>query len=543
MIEKDLWDILAKKSYSIESGMDSLHRKRTGSYYTDLSLTDVMMDELVESMQAKKDDVLRYKFFEPCVGAGNFVFSYIKKIQEKYDLTPNEGRKLVENIYACDINLEAIGGYRSSLKELLKILWNIELTDEYFSNHIGTGLLVDVSADKLDYIPLNAVFPEKIAKEKFDIVVTNPPYKNLKAERVHYRTDDEYEADQEKYSSIAKIVSKRFNYSKYGVLNLYKLFVEEIIDKYANDKAFVSLLIPASIISDKTCEKIRTHILKEMNLLSVKLIGEGSGYIDAQQALCTVLLEKSGHTKKVNVVKDFCKNPADSTDVMVEDILNENTGNAIIALSNGEYAKLKKLRKFPVVKDLDYIINLRGELDLTANKKSITSDNTGYPLLRGRNIGYYELIDSGEHDYVLENFVSSTKKKSYLEKKRIICQQIANMHKMRRVTFAFVPEYYVLANSCNFIYIEENKYGIDIYSILGLFNTKLINWLFKLTSSNNHVNNYEIDSFPIPVGSPYLFEISKKVRLYLTTRDKNLIDDIERLAEKAYGITKEADNS
>ena len=534
----ELWKALNQKSRAIETGIDSLNRKRTGSYYTDLSLTDIMMDELVEIMQVSKEIATELKFFEPCVGAGNFVFSYINKIQNKYKLSQEEGRKLVDNIYVADINPEAVEGYKSSLRELVMALWTFELSEEYFTSHVGSGLLVNVLADELDYIPLENVFSPEIVDAKFDIVVTNPPYKNLKAERGHYRTADEYETDQGKYSSIAKMVSKKFKYSTDGVL---KLFVEEIIDRYANSNAFISLLLPASIMSDKTCEKLRSHMIKDMDLLSVKMIGEGSGYIDAQQALSTVLIRKGKKTTKVRVIKDFCRNPDDFTEVRVEDILNENTGNAIIALSNDEYMKLKKLRAFPIVKDLDFVINLRGELDLTSNKKSITNINTGYPLLRGRNVGYYELIDTDEHDFTLKEFVVSTKKRCYIENERITCQQIANMHKERRVTFSFVPANYVLGNSCNFISVLDNQFGIDIYTILGLFNTKIINWFFRLTSSNNHINNYEIDCFPIPVGSPYLNEISQKVRLYLSNHEKNIIDEIEILAEKAYGITQEVE--
>ena len=43
----ELWSSLSEKSRHIETGMDALTRKRTGSYYTDLKLTDVMMSELV----------------------------------------------------------------------------------------------------------------------------------------------------------------------------------------------------------------------------------------------------------------------------------------------------------------------------------------------------------------------------------------------------------------------------------------------------------------------------------------------------------------
>ena len=45
-----LWSSLNKKSKDIENKIDALARKRTGSYYTDIELTDVMMNELIEQL-------------------------------------------------------------------------------------------------------------------------------------------------------------------------------------------------------------------------------------------------------------------------------------------------------------------------------------------------------------------------------------------------------------------------------------------------------------------------------------------------------------
>ena len=533
--ELELWTSLKEKSRNIESEMDLLARKRTGSYYTDLQLTDVMMEELVQHLKKAEKRVVDYRFFEPCVGAGNFVFSYIKAVRN-IGVTEKEAEILLNNIFVCDINKEAIHGYSESLKKLALLFWNIELTDEYFEKHTGTGLLVDVTADSLEYIALDDIFPEEATKGGFDIIATNPPYKNLKAEKNQYAREEEYEKDKEKYSRISQIVSKRFVYSNSGVLNLYKLFVEEIIDRYANESAYVSLLIPSSIMSDKTCMKLRTHMLVDSNVISVKVISEGSKYIDAQQALSAVLLHKGEKTTSIQVTKDYCSSPDSIANVAIEDILNKNTGNAILTVSEMEYSILKKLRTFPVIKELDFIVNLRGELDLTANKNSIVSEDTGYHLLRGRNIGYYNLLSLESADFVLPDFVNSTKKKSYIEQDRIICQQIANMNKERRVTYSYAPKNYVLGNSCNFISVSENQYGIDIFALLGLLNTRIINWLFKLTSSNNHVNNYEIDCFPIPVEAKELHSISESVREYLKKADDNIIEKIEVLAESAYGL-------
>lgn len=538
MQHKKLWSSLSSKSKHIETEMDALYRKRTGSYYTDLELTDVMMNELVKHLKAYNSSkkLYEYRFLEPCVGAGNFVFSYIEAVRAT-GLDKDSARIMLENIYVADININALNAYKESLKEMAALFWGIELQEEYFVQHIGTGLLIDVTAIESNYINIKKVFSEEIVGSGFDIVATNPPYKNLKAERGQYSNDGEYDRDKDRYLGISKLVPKRFKYSTDGVLNLYKLFVEEIIDRYANETAFVSLLIPASIMSDKTSAKLRTHMLTDSKIISVKVIKEGSRFIDAQQALSAILLQKNAKTDKVAVVKDYCDNPDDIAEVSIKDILNENTGNAIVAVSSKEYRVLRKLRQFPVVKELPFVNNLRGELDLTANKHHIVATDTGYPLVRGRNIAYYNLLSVSEKEFVTEEFVNATKKKCYIERERIICQQIANINKERRVTFALLPQNYVLGNSCNFISVSENLYGIDIYTLLGLFNTKLINWLFKLTSSNNHVNNYEIDCFPIPVDAPELKRISILARRFMDTQEDVILEEIEQLAYQAYGIT------
>ena len=532
--KKALWDEINFHSKSFESAIDPLERKRTGSYYTDLFLTDVMMKELIQCMKNQSRDFTACRFLEPCVGTGNFVFSYLNELSI-LSLSTDNYSAILDNIYVADINEAALIKYRNMLKKFAYVYWGINLDADYFQKHMGKGLLIDVSADDLRYIPITDVFPSSVISNGFDIVVTNPPYKNLKAERGHYSSEVDYSADKKKYASITRIVDNRFQYSTDGVLNLYKLFVEEIVDNYSNENAMVSLLIPASILSDKTCQKLRTHLLMDAAIRSVKVISEGSGYLDAQQTLCTLLINKGDTTRSIEMTKDFCTS-RETTLIHIEDIMNINSGNSIMALSADEYDIVKTLRKWPTVKELPFIINLRGELDLTSNKKSITASDTGYKLLRGRNVGYYRIIDTDERDFVSTDFVLNTKKNKYIMGERIICQQIANMHKERRVTFALVPKKYVLGNSCNFIAVNENDKGVSIYTLLGLFNAKVINWLFKLTSSNNHINNYEIDSFPVPIGSPLLQKIDDLVRMYLKDRDESVLEMIENIVCSAYGI-------
>src|SRR5690606_30851446 len=52
-------------------------------------------------------------------------------------------------------------------------------------------------------------------------------------------------------------------------------------------------------------------------------------------------------------------------------------------------------------------------------------------------------------------------------------------------------------------------------TILGILNSKLMDWIFRKTSTNNHVNNYEIEQLPIikinSVGASLINDIEEKV--------------------------------
>lgn len=156
--------------------------------------------------------------------------------------------------------------------------------------------------------------------------------------------------------------------------------------------------------------------------------------------------------------------------------------------------------------------------------------------LRGRNIGYYSLVDTSKKEYVDVGFIEKTPKCKYIKSPRLACQQIVNIAKERRVAFSLVPENYVLGNSCNFISIEQNSDEVDIYFLMGILNSPLINWYFKLTSSNNHINNYEINNFPIPISYKNKKAISNLVRQLLRTNKPALLDEIEILVREAYGL-------
>lgn len=540
---EEMWRKILEISSLYESNLDNTYRRSTGIYYTNVELAKYLIDEMFEVSNKNKNEIIESVLLEPCVGIGNFIYAYFKKLFE-LEYSKDDIENVLKNIYIADIDKKALELFKTIFKKFIFIYFEIELFDDYFDERIGSTLVFDIEKGS-QYIPIEEVFPNVMKSGGFDIIITNPPYKNLKAEKNKYLKDEEIKKMQEYYKEFSKIVKQQFDYSNEGVLNLYKIFIEEIVCNYSKKDAEIILLIPSTILTDKTCEKLRTMILENHSIKTINLIPERNKYLDAQQSLCTLLIQKGKKTDSIKIVNELDLDKKLMHNIVrYEDIKNPYTGNSIFSVSQSEQETLKKIRENPVIKELSFIKNLRGELDVTANKKFIITNITDYKLIRGKDISYYKLNINNINEYVSDEFIKNSTKAKYINEDRIVCQQVVNIHKERRLTFALCKKGNVVANSCNFLYVEPNEFDFDIYILIGLMNSSLMNWLFKLTSSNNHVNNYEIDALPIPIKSPYLKEIGSMVQKLVNEKDDSLIEKIDKLVYKAFNIDigKDIDN-
>jgi Alw26I/Eco31I/Esp3I family type II restriction m6 adenine DNA methyltransferase len=135
----------------------------------------------------------------------------------------------------------------------------------------------------------------------------------------------------------------------------------------------------------------------------------------------------------------------------------------------------------------------QGDINLTSHKANLRDIPTKNLLVRGDHISNYEvnlsLLNTDRRWFDNPGSVSLSKKD------RIVCQQVANMGLRRRLNAGIVPKEVVVANSANCI--EVKTPDLQMLTLLGLLNSSLMNWIFKKTSTNNHVNVYELDQLPI----------------------------------------------
>jgi hypothetical protein len=122
---------------------------------------------------------------------------------------------------------------------------------------------------------------------------------------------------------------------------------------------------------------------------------------------------------------------------------------------------------------------------------------------------------------------------------RIGYQRGAAIDDWRRIIACIIKPNNFCSDPINYIVRPQD----DLYYVLGLLNSQLFERRFRLTSTNNHVNSYEVDSLPLrpfklitsETECKQLFEKAKKLyREYLDSQncDKILAFIAERLPTK-----------
>lgn len=524
-------------------------RKNNGVYYTDLGLSKNIAKQTIHSYlySNTRADLREMKFLEPCVGSGIFVIAYIDTMLS-FDVSIDD---ILRNIYVVDIDERAVAMYIRLLRLYLYVRCNYTLDLKKYSENINTnGLLFKIEENEVSKVNIQDIFNEVMNSGGFDIVITNPPYKLLKAEKNKYDTNKNYENDKVIFKNIADYIKKNkiYKYSNEGTLNYYKLFIEEIIENYTKDDAAIGLLIPQNILADKSCTKLRKHIIENYNLDNIYIIPEKNEFFnDITQSLASMVVNKGKRPGNINIYTDIkSKEDLYKTDHIttnIDRLSSISETEAILPLENIDWDILDKMHENKRIKEIEFIGNKRGELDLSINKKYLVNNETPYRLIRGNVIGEYKLRKTETMEYVDESFfIDYPNKREVSINKRISCQQISNVNQNKRLYFCEVPSDNVLGNSCNYVSVDNNNdYSIDIDSIMGILNSSLMNWRFKITSSNNHINNYEIDDFPIVLKNTHIYqEISDLVRKYISNDEvENFEEKIDALVFKLYGLELE----
>lgn len=448
-----------------------------GAVYTQSHIAKSIVEDTFANLSIPLKDA---KVLDFACGTGRFYENIIQLFEDKKTAT-------LSNVYAIDLDINALNITRLKALSFLETISDEEcetlckhivLKDGLRKNNSFFPEQLHISPDDLDGLTENG----------FDAIVSNPPYLVLKPNKSKAGVggSDKIQEQVTYYRNCGF-----YQYSIEGMLNLYQLAIERML-QMLKPGGELGIICPSTLFGDVSAKKLRKHLLLHNNVRSIRFFAEKIPLFEnVSQATNIFILQKGGTTSDISISEE--DDVFEVNISLVKELFPENL--EIPTIKSLEWDILRKLSTMKKLKQIHSIRNRRGELDLSLCKEYVTSSQTPYRLVRGNMIGDTEVKDiNGE--FVLESFIP-TRSKDYrtfdFNRKRLICQQISNGGLRRRLKFIFCAPSDILGNSCNYISSDEETLA-KLHLIL---NSSVLNWRFKITSSNNHINNYELDELPI----------------------------------------------
>jgi len=283
----------------------------------------------------------------------------------------------------------------------------------------------------------------KALEDGFSIVIGNPPYlfiSNLKQE-------------------VRENYAKRFATAEYR-FDLYGFFIERAIRDLVSTGGVVAYIIPHTLLSNDSFEKLRKLLLLESTIFQVIDIGP-SVFSGASNETMTFLLSKGAPSKSHQV---WVRNTTAATfpdgepefHIMQARWLQNQKYAWPVRISGDRYQIIERLRKDSI--QLGSICTINQGLRTGDNSRYIRSAPSGpkwRPVVGGKDIGFFEPIQARQ--YVLYDpavLDAPRREEIFTSAEKIIVQEIRNISLSRRIVATLDRERTFALQSTNVINLK-----------------------------------------------------------------------------------------
>lgn len=509
-------------------------RKQQGIYYTPKYIVDYIVEQTLGRLLTERGGdenwLKTLTVLDPACGSGSFLIAAYDRLLRHYaEVRQLEGPEQLEqdervailtrHIYGVDLDPQAVEIARLNL--VLRALKTRQLLPELDKNIVRGNSLISGDAETLEgYFgkdwrqkhPLNWAerFPEIMARGGFDVVIGNPPYDVLEKDRKRPNAPH-----SQLHTFVNSIPSLKEALG--GKLNLYRFFTVLSVDLTKNSGWF-GMIVPLSIMGDISTAKTRAAFLDSTISATADCFPQKdtpSKRVFENAKLSTVVLiaQKKPQLTKANTEIIVRTYPANSFQdkhkkavIAIKDLKSIDPKSLPIPLVDEANWKIckqiyqrAKIKRFGNIKDI--IIN-RGEINQTTFEEFIVVDQAKTRLVKGVEIGQFHLkqkLSQGIREWFDEaKFLEENEYRSVVDIRRIATQRITGVDERLRIVATVIQPKAYFADSTNSIYIRsDSKYKLEY--LLGILNSWLMQWRFKLTSTNNNVGTNELMSLPFRV--------------------------------------------
>lgn len=364
----------------------------------------------------------------------------------------------------------------------------------------------------------------------FDIVIGNPPY------------------HQEKKGIFS---ARQFPWSEgmdKGKQNLYKVFVEQGYN-LAKKGGTVCLIVQSSLMCDLSATATRELLLRHTRLLQILEFPK-----DTDDPEVKVFKSVLTGTCIVLFLKE--EPQAATFSLSIHNTLQTILAPQFTSLSQPELIRGGRNLEFPLLhpKEGPLFLKLKtrfrplatlltgkrqGNINTIHLNKIHSRHPTSILIAKGENIHRY-LLDENLMFGQDTKFVRGLATDNH-DGEVVVCQNITGTtdnYRIHACRAECKKTNIVFLHSANIAYLPSPRAAL---LTVGLLNSHLLDWIFRTTSTNNHVNLYELEELPIPseaaLQSAETDELVALVRHAETGKDVQA--EIDAMVYRLYGLTAE----
>jgi len=314
------------------------------------------------------------------------------------------------------------------------------------------------------------------------------------------------------------------------------------------------MIFQNSFVADKQASQIRKTVIDNHQIISIDSFPERDSkkkrvFENVKMSVCILLMQKGEKGRPFIVSFWDDKNKSSGTQI-------QYTANEIHNIDKDDYCiprikqheiglvvKLRKMDKLPLK-------CYEGELNMTFHRHYFNDNKSNPPILKGASIQRYYItyhMSQGEVEYLNEARYlaeNSGEKSNHHLFQRIAMQGMTGANDKIRLIMSLVEPGIYLANSCNYLIPTEK---LPAKFILGIMNSKLLNWYFRCFSTNSNVNGYEVESFPLPrmtnIQQQPIIDLVNQILLKKQSNpnaDTSIFEHkIDELVYDLYGLTED----
>ncbi|QDY58553.1 DUF7149 domain-containing protein [Helicobacter pylori] len=382
-------------------------------------------------------------------------------------------------------------------------------------------------------------FPEVLDDEGnflgFDCIIGNPPYMQVK---------------KGLYSSIFYPFSEG---KDIGKQNTYKVFIE-LGFNLTKQKGLISLITQSSIMCDCSAQFTRELLLKYCQIhYFVEFNKKQKLFSNVIQGVCILEFLKDRPNKEHAFKIAINNTQIQMSQIQYEQIKQDEILKffplyEIPLIKSGEMEIVRKIKTDKILfRDL-LEKSLQGNINTIHLKDIQDQKETNGRIYKGANCHRY-FLDT-QYLFAKDNQITQQIFEKNYYQNIIVTQNITGTSDPYRIHANLIEvknQEMLFLNTCNLSYCKEQEHA---KFLVGLLNSRLLDWLFRKTSTNNHVNLYELETLPIPQITPKNQELAQKITalveqiLQAKAKDpkantQGLEKEIDALVYQLYHLTDE----